>query len=127
MATGGQCEVAGTHGLPVLRAAGGWRALYAGQVHAIDFEVELDVAGRGWVGGDAERERITRRHWHLNGVFEPLARVDPADVVTAAGVGRVLNVHAIAAILATRIARGRVVIGKTIAPHIVVLGLDYGG
>ena len=78
-------------------------------------------------GGDAEAEVVVAGG-DVEGVFEPLAGLDEADVVAAAGVGGGFDVDAFGFAIGTaQIGFVGVVIGDAFAAEVVILGLDGDG
>ncbi len=88
----------------------------------IDFDVERSAAR---FLRDPHVERIRAGRSDFDGVLQPLASFDPADVVTAAAIACRLDVDAVGAIGAAGVAGRRVVIGDLFAADVVVLELHF--
>src|SRR5439155_22362319 len=77
----------------LLEAAGGGDGQGAGDVLAVDLDVERAA---GAVVGDAGVEVVEAGRGDVDGVAHPLAGVGVGDVVAAVGVGRGLDIDALA-------------------------------
>src|SRR5205085_9223949 len=87
--------------------------------------VEVEVEGPAVVAAAfAQVYGVFRGGGNVDGVVEPLARIGPADEVSAARVAGGAEVHVVGAVQSAGVARAAVVVGDAFAAGVVVLKLD---
>src|SRR6266581_6951971 len=121
MLSRGEAEVVYGQSPPGLPAAAVGIGHRAGFVHAIKLHVKSAAIP---AGSDADLESVTAIRQGVDGVPQPFAGGSPADIESAARIGRGFNVHRGASKLAAIIRRVGVVISHAFAAIVEVLRLD---
>src|SRR5262245_18693718 len=82
----------------------------------------------GCARGDAHPEVIASRRRDIHLIGEIFARIQPADVETAASIGRDFSVHSFGGSIRPAVVGGvYVMVGNPLAPVVLVLSLDDAG
>src|SRR5688500_13515835 len=90
-----------THISPDLRAAGGRERDGSRDVGSVEFQMQAPV---GIGSRNSERDRVISVAGNVHGIAKPLSGPNPADVVAATDIGRLLDVDIVLPVGTTRVA-----------------------